>query len=75
MAVKNFETNMSELENIVRMLETSEEGLDKTLELYEKGVKLAAVCNKMLDDAEQKISVLAKTSEGLGEVPFANSEE
>ena len=75
MAVKNFETNMSELENIVRMLETSEEGLDKTLELYEKGVKLAAVCNKMLDDAEQKISVLAKTSEGLGEIPFTNSEE
>ena len=75
MAEKNFEANLTELETIVKKLENCEDGLDKTLELYEKGVKLAALCNKMLDAAEQKISVLTKTGEGLKEIPFVNTEE
>ena len=75
MADKKFETNLSELESIVKKLETCEDGLDKTLELYEKGVKLASICNKMLDDAEQKINILTKTNEGLNEIPFAGTEE
>ncbi len=66
----NFEKSLNELEEIVKKLENGEDGLDKTVELYEKGVKLAAKCNKMLDDAEQKIKILSKTSNGLEEIPF-----
>ena len=75
MKEKSFEQNMNDLEEIVKKLESAEDGLDKTLELYEKGVKLAALCNKMLDDAEQKISILSKTSDGLAEIPFSGLEE
>ena len=75
MKENSFEQNINELEDIVRKLESAEGGLDKTLELYEKGVKLAALCNKMLDEAEQKISILSKTSEGLAEIPFSGVEE
>ena len=66
----NFEKSLNELELIVQKLENGEDGLDKTVDLYEKGVKLAAKCNKMLDDAEQKIKILSKTSNGLEEIPF-----
>ena len=53
-----FEKSIKELEEIVNKLETGETTLSESLELFEKGIKLAKECNKMLDDAEKKVSVL-----------------
>lgn len=53
-----FEKSIKELEEIVNKLETGEATLSESLELFEKGIKLAKECNKMLDDAEKKVSVL-----------------
>lgn len=72
MAEKKFETLLNELQRTVTSLENGECGLEDTLKLYEKGVKLAADCNKILDNAEQKIRILSKTDNGLEEVPFEN---
>ena len=68
---KTFEEMIKELEETVAKLENLSGGLDDTVKLYEHGVKLAAECNKLLDDAEQKISVLTKNME---EAPFAPKE-
>jgi len=50
-----YEQAMTKLEEIVSKLESGELGLDESLKLFEEGTKLAALCNKALNDAEQKI--------------------
>ena len=53
-----FEKSIKELESIVAKLESGDTTLDESLELFEKGIKLSKECNKMLDTAEKKVSVL-----------------
>lgn len=61
----NFEDNINELENIVGQLEKNDISLDESLKLFERGVKLSAQCNKLLDEAEQKVNVLVKKDGAL----------
>lgn len=53
-----FEESVKELEKIVERLEKGDVGLDESLDLFEKGIKLSKECSDMLDKAEKKVSVL-----------------
>ena len=53
-----FEEAIKELEKVVSALESGENGLDESIELFEKGIKLSKECQKMLDGAEKKVRVL-----------------
>ena len=64
MAVKTFEQSMAELEGIVTKLEAGDITLDDSLELFEKGIKLAKTCQKKLDDAEKKVKILTASPDG-----------
>ena len=64
MAVKTFEESMTELEKIVTKLEAGDITLDASLELFEKGIKLAKTCQKKLDDAEKKVKILTTNEDG-----------
>lgn len=64
MAEQNFEKSMTELEDIVKKLESGDISLEDSLKLFEKGVTLSKKCQKMLDDAEKKVSVLLSGSDG-----------
>ncbi len=65
MAEKNtFEESIKRLEEVVKLLERGDAPLDKALELFEEGTSLIKVCSKMLDEAEQKVTLLVK-----GDVP------
>ena len=64
MAVKTFEESMTELEDIVTKLEAGDITLDASLELFEKGKKLAKTCQKKLDDAEKKVKILTTNEDG-----------
>ncbi len=70
-----FEQAMEKLEETVSKLENAKGGLKDTVELYEEGVRLAAMCNSMIDEAQQKITVLSKTAEGFKEEVFTSTEE
>ena len=59
-----FEDKITELEQIVSKLEDGSLSLDESIELFEKGIKLSKDCQKILDDAEKKISVLMDDGEG-----------
>ena len=59
----NFESAMIDLEKIVKRLEGENESLEKSLELFEKGNKLAEQLRGKLDAAEQRIKVLQKDKE------------
>lgn len=62
--MKTFEQSISELEEIASKLEAGDTSLDESLELFEKGIKLSKSCQKMLDDAEKKVSVLMTNEDG-----------
>ena len=59
----SFEEALSRLEEIVKGLESGSAPLDKSLELFEEGVGLVRECNKKLDGARQKITMLSTNGE------------
>ena len=56
--IKDFEAAIAELEGIVKKLEEGDMPLEKSLELYERGVQLSRFCHARLEDAERRIEVL-----------------
>lgn len=59
-----FEQAIKELEEIAAKLENGDTTLDESLELFERGIKLSKSCQKMLDDAEKRVSVLMTNEDG-----------
>lgn len=74
--VKDFESALKNLEDIVAQLEGGELSLDKSLELFEEGVRISRFCSTKLQEAERRVEVLTKTAEGeLKEEPFPEKDE
>jgi exodeoxyribonuclease VII small subunit len=61
--IKDFEGAIAELEAIVKKLEEGDLPLEKSLELYERGVQLSRFCHARLEDAEKRIEVLNERGE------------
>lgn len=53
-----YEEALLKLKNTVDELEKGSLSLDKSIELFEEGTRLAAFCEKCLNEAEQKITQL-----------------
>lgn len=70
-----FETALSELETIVKNLESGNLALEESLKQFERGVKLTKQCLATLEHAEQKIMILAKEDGEIKEKPFEGSTE
>ncbi|MDX1434845.1 MAG: exodeoxyribonuclease VII small subunit [Gammaproteobacteria bacterium] len=56
----NFEQALKELEGLVERMEEGELTLEESLKTYERGIALSHVCQKALDDAEQRIRILTE---------------
>lgn len=63
-ATPDFEAALAELEAIVQRLEQGEIPLEESLRQYERGVALTRSCQQALQQAEEKIRVLAKGAGG-----------
>ena len=61
--IKDFEGAIAELETIVKKLEEGDLPLEKSLELYERGVQLSRFCHARLEDAEKRIEILNERGE------------
>ena len=59
-----FEKAMPRLENIVEELERGDLDIDKSLEIFEEGIKMSRLCSKKLNEAEAKIEKLSKGKKG-----------
>ena len=71
MKLKDFESALKSLEEIVSQLEAGDLALDKALELFEEGVRISRFCNSKLEEAERKVETLTKSVDGsLSEIPF-----
>lgn len=71
---QNFESSLEELERIVRELERGDLPLEKSLELFEQGVKLSRACQERLNQAERRIEILTRDSQGRSIVSSYDSE-
>lgn len=51
-----YEQAYKKLEDILQTLESRSESLDESLSLYEEGIRLYKHCNRLLEEAQLKIS-------------------
>lgn len=69
-----FEQAMQRLEEIVSLLEDGKAPLDQSMALFEEGTKLSAYLSKLLDTAEQKVTMVTVQDGAETEVPFDTQE-
>jgi len=65
-----FEECLQQLEKIVEQLEHGDLPLEKSLQLFEEGVRLSNTCRKELESAEGKVEILMKQGGKLQAEPF-----
>jgi len=63
-AEQKFEEAFRKLESIVKKLEDGNLSLEESLKAFEEGVRLSRFCSKKLDEAEKKVEILLKDSNG-----------
>lgn len=65
-----FEEAVARLETIVEQMESGEVDLDRSLALFEEGVKLVHYCSNKLEEAKKKVEVLVKKGDTMVKEPF-----
>jgi exodeoxyribonuclease VII small subunit len=65
-----FETSLDELEKVVKELEAGDLPLERSLELFEKGMCLSEVCRKQLEEAETRVEMLIRKEGKIQAEPF-----
>src|SRR5436309_937375 len=68
--VETFESCLDELEKVVRELEGGELTLDRSLELFERGMGLSDSCRKQLEEAETRVDQLIRKEGKMTAEPF-----
>ena len=61
--IKDFESAIAELDTIVKRMEEGDLTLEKSMELYERGVQLSKFCHSTLEAAERRIEILNERGE------------
>lgn len=73
--VMSFESALDRLEEIVDLLESGENPLEKSLELFEEGVGLVKLCNKKLEAVEGSVKILLNNNGEMEEKDFVPDEK
>ena len=62
----DFEQDMLRLEEIAQRLQSGQEGIEKSMELYAKGISLADALQKRLEAYKTQIEVLKTVDDAEG---------
>jgi exodeoxyribonuclease VII small subunit len=65
-----FEESLKKLEMIVEEMEKGDLDLDKSLAMFEEGIKLVHFCSSKLEETKKKIEILVKKGDHLIKEPF-----
>ncbi len=57
---RSFESQLSELEELVKNMSSSQLDLEKALNMFEQGSKLSKNCQDLLAKAEQKVRLISE---------------
>ncbi len=68
--VETFEACLDELEKVVKELEGGDLSLERSLELFERGMGLSETCRKQLEQAETRVEMLIKKEGKIVAEPF-----
>ena len=69
--VASFETSLDELEKVVKELESGDLPLDRSLELFSRGMQLSDSCRKQLEEAETRVEMLIRKEGSYRPEPFS----
>ena len=69
-SAETFEASLDELEKVVKELEAGDLPLERSLELFEKGMALSDACRKQLENAETRVEMLIRKEGKLQPEPF-----
>ncbi len=62
---KSFEEALRRLEEIAEQMENEETGLESSVKLYKEGVELSVYCADILNKAQQQVSELKESADGV----------
>jgi len=68
--VSSFENCLDELEKVVKELEGGDLTLERSLELFERGISLSDSCRKQLEQAETRVEMLVRKEGKFAAEPF-----
>ena len=71
---KSFESQIENLEKIVAELENGKLSLDESVSKFEEVIKISKECNKTLEEAEKKITILINNDGETKEEEFKINE-
>ena len=65
-----FEASLDELERVVKELEAGDLSLERSIELFERGMGLSDACRKQLEEAETRVEMLIRKEGKIAAEPF-----
>jgi len=68
--VESFESCLDELEKVVKELEAGDLPLERSIELFERGMGLSDSCRKQLEQAETRVEMLIRKEGKIAAEPF-----
>ena len=68
--VASFEACLEELEKVVKELESGDLPLDRSLELFSRGMQLSDSCRAQLEEAESRVEILVRKEGTYQPEPF-----
>ncbi|HLH15592.1 MAG TPA: exodeoxyribonuclease VII small subunit [Bryobacteraceae bacterium] len=68
--VETFESCLDELEKVVKELEAGDLSLERSLELFERGMSLSDTCRRQLEAAETRVEMLIRKDGKMTAEPF-----
>ena len=68
--VESFEACLEDLEKVVKELEAGDLTLERSLELFERGMTLSETCRHQLEAAETRVDMLIRKDGKMTAEPF-----
>jgi|LSQX01.1.fsa_nt_gb exodeoxyribonuclease VII small subunit len=65
-----YEEAANELEKAIAILEKGDLPLEQSIQVFERAIGLARLCNMKLDEVEKKITILVEGKDGVRETEF-----
>jgi exodeoxyribonuclease VII small subunit len=66
----SFESSLDELEKVVKELEAGDLSLDRSIQLFERGMSLSDTCRTQLEEAETRVEMLIRKEGKMVAEPF-----
>jgi len=67
---QSFEVCLGELEKVVKELDGGDLTLERSIELFERGMELSETCRKQLEEAETRVEMLIRKDGKMTTDPF-----